>query len=342
MRISVTIPSLNEGAWLHRTVRSIRRSESPDMEVIHVDDASTRPEPDLSEFNIKEIHCAKRQGAARARAIGIIEGVKGGADVLGTVDSHMLFGAGDALCGLVEEQQRFQTIDGQVRPPIMWEAGVCIEPNKISRLAQLAYDHNCFTYMTPCRMGGASIYEDRGFYRVRYTQQRDTVKDVQESAAMNGGCYFGSREAWEKIGGYPQLPGHFGFEEEVLALLAAATKTPILLAGNLSPWHLFRSQGVDPVKCPYTTSEPKELENLAAVYRMPFSERYWREHWRPLLKSTPAPGRNTPCPEYVLKAVETPEFTAYCDDLQKDFVLHDEEILAELNTRMARDREFLS
>ena len=43
--MTVVIPSRNEGDWLVRTVRSIRENESADTEIIHVDDASTLPEP---------------------------------------------------------------------------------------------------------------------------------------------------------------------------------------------------------------------------------------------------------------------------------------------------------
>jgi hypothetical protein len=173
--------------------------------------------------------------------------------------------------------------------------------------------------------------------------KRDGLPDVLETAAMNGGCYFGSRRAWERIGGYPQLPGYFGFEEETLALIAAAHKIKILCACQMSPWHLYRGQGIDPVPRPYVTSSDKELENLAAVYRIAFSERMWHDVWRERLMKCQLPGRNSSVPLWVIGEVEQNEaLTAYRDDLQKDFILHDEELLSELDARRLADEKLLT
>lgn len=367
-KTSVIVPSLNEGDWLLRTVRSIRWHTPKDWQIVHVDDASEQPEPDLSKYRVKEVSLPKRRGTAIARAVGFLESDPDSL-ALGTVDSHMLFGPGDALAGLVEELQRFQTIeekmidelraryekDGDtqslslikdksacVRNASVWEAGVHIEPDKLGRLAQIAVDNDCFAYMTPCRMGPASIYWQGGLLRVKYMGKRGGLPEANPSAAVNGGCYFGSRHAWERIGGYPQLSGHFGFEEEILALLAAAFKIPILCATEMSPWHVFRGQGMDVIPKPYDTAEDKQVENLAGVYRIAFSERYWQERWRVTLAEQTLPGRNGPVPEWVLCDVEQNDaLTQYRDELQADFVLHDEELIAELDARRLADEKLL-
>ena len=339
MRLSVIIPSRNEGAWLVATVRSIRENESPDIEIVHVDDASTTPEPDLSKWDVKEIRLPRRLGAARARAYGMLE-AREDSDALITVDSHELFGPGDALAALLEETERFKTLKALVKDytPSPWEAAVHLAPNKIERLAEIAVEHDALAYMGPCRQGCATINWEGGLLRVGWLA-RFEKPPVIETAAPFGGNYCFSRNALERIGGYPQLPGYFGFEEETLALLCAAHRVPIVCATELSPWHLYRSQGVDPIPRPYTTPESRELDNLAAVYRLSFGEEMWQSRWRKTLATEKLRGRRTTVPEHVLRAVETDEFTAYRDAIQKDFILRDEALLEELERRMAADQE---
>ena len=138
------------------------------------------------------------------------------------------------------------------------------------------------------------------------------------------------------------MPGYFGYEEEILAILAAAHVIPILCATELSPWHVYRSQGVDPIPRPYSTPEDREMDNLAGVYRIAFGEEMWQSRWRPTLAEKTLPGRRFPVPEYVLRSVETPNFTAYRDTVQEDFQLRDEALLEELERRMAADQQRLA
>ena len=128
-----------------------------------------------------------------------------------------------------------------------------------------------------------------------------------------------------------------GFEEEALALLAIAHNLPILCITNSSPWHVFRGQGCDPIPAPYSQAEDRYLVNLAAVYRLCFDEKMWRERWRPLLAAHKLETQSAPVPEFVLREVESEGFTAYRDAMQATFDLSSEEILAELERRRGVD-----
>ncbi|MFA4972291.1 MAG: glycosyltransferase [bacterium] len=344
IRAGVVIPSRNEGDWLRRTAESVRDTVPPSWDIWHVDDASERPEPDLSDLNVRECPQPRRIGAARARAVGIYNALQD-PSVQGAVtcDSHMLFGAGEALGALIEENQRFVThkaLPKDYTPP-MWEAQVHVAEDKLLRLMQVAVEHDCFAYLSPCRQGPATLNVENGLYRARYTLARGPMPAELPTAAFNGGCYAGSRNAWESIGGYPQLPGHFGFEEEILSLLAAAHQIPIVCLTQISPWHLFRSQGTDPIPCPYSTSEDRELDNLAAVYRLAFPEDMWQLRWRNTLAKNILPGRVRPVPEYILREVEKPEFTAYRNMVQEGFALRGDALIAELDAKRAADHAFL-
>ena len=340
VRMTVVIPSRNEGDWLVRTVRSIRENESADTEIIHVDDASTLPEPDLSQYDVKQIRLQRREGAARARARGMLAArPESGAIV--TCDSHELFGPADALAAFLEEIERFKTI-GAIKSkdysPSMWEAKVHMAPNKLQTLANIAVANNGIAYCGPCRQGAASIYWRGGLLRVGWLARIKEPAVIQTAGAF-GGLYVYARDAFEQMGGYPQLPGYFGFEEEATALLAAGCRVPILCATEISHWHVFRSQGADPIPCPYQTPEDRQLDNLAAVYRLAFGEKMWQSRWRKVLATETLPGRARPVPEYALQSVETPAFTAYRDAVQERMELHDEALLDELERRMGADRE---
>jgi len=353
MKIGVVVPSLNERDWLVRTIRSIRETTPPGTEIVHVDDASSPPEPDLSRWDVRQLRLPERFGAARARAYGMFH-LESDWDVAFTCDAHCLYGEGEAVAELLAEQQK--GLNSGARSPdhrhSEWELAVHMEPNKIERTCKLALDHHGLSYCGPARQGCATVYyQDSGMLRVRFhgVPRRDTdaesTEPHQHTAGIFGGNYAMERTAFERMGGYPQLPGHFGFEEEFLSLVACAHKIPIVCASLISPWHQFRGQGwlnkegrvVDVVHAPYQTTEDMQLLNLAAVYRLCFSERMWQERWRPLLKTRLLDGRHLTVPERVLRDCERPEVTAYRDALQENFVLRDEELLGELDRRIALD-----
>lgn len=351
MEAAIVIPSLNEGEWLERTVKSIRENEDPNLHILHINDASEKEEPNLLKWDVKQVTNKVRLGAARARAVGMLTAYETWPDIKGimTLDGHQLYGSGDALAALVEEGQRFQNFDGHERHPTPWECQVHLFPKKITTLLQTAIDYDCITYMGPCRMGPSTIRWQDELLRVGYLSGGDFPRTEKicndnpllETAAINGGNYAFSLNAFDKIGGYPQLLGLFGFEEETISLLATALKIPMICLTGASPWHLFRSQGVDPIPRPYTTSEAGELANLASVYRLCFSESMWQSRWRNVLKTKTLYGRNHTVPEGVLQSVESKEFTAYRDSLQQDFILQDEQLLAELKRKQDIDQHRL-
>ncbi len=338
MRLSVIIPSRNEGDWLVRTVKSILHAEEgTDMAIIHVDDASSPPEPDMTSLGVKQIRLPRRRGASMARALGMFEA---DGDAIFTCDAHCLFSPGDSLAALIEENQRFVGL-GALPPnynPPAWQVKASLEERKISRLGEMCIQNESLGYMGPCRMGAATLRQHESLFRVGWLGHVNS-SPIAYTAAPFGGNYMFSRHALEVMGGYPQLGGYFGFEEEAVALLAAGKGLKILCATELSPWHVYRSQGIDPIPCPHSSPEDKQLENLAGVYRLAFGERMWQDFWRPTLASTTLRGRAIPIPEYVLRMVESPEFTEYRDAVQENFLFRDESLVEEVKKRSLADQQ---
>ena len=152
---------------------------------------------------------------------------------------------------------------------------------------------------------------------------------------MLGAFYAIPKTILDRFGGWPALPNHQGAQELAVALLAAANQVPILFHNNVALWHLFRGKktGVYP---PFEMQGIGSWLGYAAAWRLVLDDAHWKDYRARLAAGQ---GPHGQIPEEILAQVETEEFNRYRADVQSRFKLTSDELLAELERRIAADRE---
>lgn len=341
MTFTVAIPTRNERSLLTRTVASLVLAEPWIKDIVNIDDASEVPEPSLEMFGGRTVRMPSRVGAGRARHIGAMESGEGG---MVTIDGHQLFGADEC-----EGAFRFELSELKKRgmlpadyEPKKWEVEMLRAPEKVTKVMRVAQEGKCIAYSGCCRHSFSTMKWENGFLRCKWSTK--PALPVVQSAGMQGGLYAFSREALDLMGGYPQQPGYFGFEEETIALLSIALGLKIMCVTDRGPWHLFRGQGITQVPPPYTCSQENSNINFAAIYRLISDDKTWpewKEKLNTLVLGVDAYKRDCSLSNHVMKRLETPSFTAYRDALQKNFVRGEKEIFVEAERLMAQDQAYL-
>ena len=223
-------------------------------------------------------------------------------------------------------------------------------PNKFATLAAAALERRAITYgaclSSTVRAGNCLVHE-HGLLGGRYMHRRSDLPPVTlwETSWLLGAFYAIPKTILEDFGGWPALPGFHGAQELSVALLAAAHQVPIFLHHDIAAWHLFRGSKDGQIKPPFTmlSKETHDL-NYPAAYYLALDDEHWKS-LRPQLAAgvrgdIPNVWLRRPIPEAALLQVETDEeFNRYRMAVQSRFKLTSDELLIELERRIAADRD---
>ena len=352
--ISVVIASLNEKEDLVATVASVK-ADCPDAEIIVVDDASAQPEP------ICAIRNPKRIGGPRSRRLGALR-AKG--DVVVFMDAHSALDW-ETACAIARRypevgrpKPEFKEIldrPNKIRRLAAAALGFTAETQSTQRTAVLAMQKNPFSAisapprckspaivyggcMFSCGRAGACLVHEKGMLGGRWMKRRPDLPPLElwPTSLLMGAFYAIPRTILDDFGGWPALPNYHGAQELAVALMAAAHRVPILFHDGVALWHLFRGPKTG-VEVPFHVAmENGAWLGYAAAWRLVLDDAHWKDYRSRLMAGQ---GPHGAIPEEVLRQVETPEFNRYRADAQSRFKLNSDELLAELERRMAADRD---
>jgi hypothetical protein len=321
--ISVVIASLNERENLVATVASVKH-DCPEAEIIVVDDGSKFPEP------IATIRNPMRLGGPRSRRLGALRATS---DVVIFLDAHNALDW-ETACWFAEQYPEI--------PPVRLEFKAALDrPHKLRTLAAAALERQAIVYggcMFTCDRAGACLVPEKGLLGGRWMKRRPDVPKLElwPTSLLMGAFYAIPRTVLDRFGGWPALPNYHGAQELAVALLAAAHQVPILFHDGVALWHLFRGSKTG-VSVPFgTTMENGTWLGYAAAWRLVLDDAHWKDY---RARMAAGQGPHGEIPEHVLAQVETEEFNRYRADAQSRFKLNSDELLAELDRRIAADRE---
>jgi glycosyltransferase involved in cell wall biosynthesis len=323
--ISVVIASLNEADNLVATVASVKH-DCPEAEIIVVDDASPKPEP------IAMIRNPKRLGGPRSRRLG---GLRATGDVVIFLDAHNALDW-ETACWFA---RRYPEI-GPIKPEFK---AMLDRPHKLRTLAAAAMEREAIVYggcMFSTGRAGACLVHENGMLGGRWMKRRPDLPPLElwPTSLLMGAFYAIPRTVlMEKFGGWPALPNYHGAQELAVALLAAAHQVPILFHDGVALWHLFRGYKPGYVKPTFDMNmENGAWLGYAAAWRLVLDDAHWKDY-RSRMRDGQGP--HGEIPEHVLAQVETDEFGRYRADVQSRFKLNSDELLAEIERRIAADRD---
>jgi hypothetical protein len=354
--ISVVIASLNEKDHLTATIASVKH-DCPEAEIIVVDDASDVPEP------IVTIRNPSRLGGPRSRRLGALRAT---GDVVIFLDAHNAldwetacwFAAKYPEIGPVKPEFK-EMLDRPNKLRTLAAAALTAEARSTQRtnspvenavakdsvlsdLRVSAVKNGAIVYggcMFSCGRAGACLVPEKGMLGGRWMKRRPDLPALElwPTSLMMGAFYAIPRAILDRFGGWPALPNFHGAQELSVALLAAAHKVPILFHDGVALWHLFRGAktGVEPPF--HTTMDNGAWLGYAAAWRLVLDDAHWADY---RARVAAGEGPHGAIPEQVLRQVETEEFNRYRADAQSRFVVkNSDELLAELDRRIAADRE---
>ena len=280
MLVSLIYAACNQGDWVRRTLPLAIESlgEIP-HEIIIVDDQSI----DGCCHNLGKgclvVRTEQRVGVSAARRIGA---TKAAGDVLIFSDPHAEY-PGGALARLAQLAAINQAI---VQPPT----------KSRPQSSRVAY-------------GGRLEDSDRG---IVVHSSRDKA---QQWPALINTIYSLPRIVYDLMGGWPELPGCWGYSEQAMTLLAWSCRIPIIVADTQFCIHY--AYQIDR-RLPYFTSTRERGTNAHYVHAAFFPRRY-AQHWKQLLTE-----RFQADPE---TAVRESGFRRLQQQLREHSVIRDEEEL---------------
>lgn len=256
---SIILPANNEGDEVVHTTRSIMASTKLDPEIIHVDDASTDG-------------CCSRKNAAGGTRLDDHVRILQNAQRIGVTRSRMV-GARAA------RESNYLFLDDHTR----------IGPGDVDKLVRYAEETKGFVVATCCHFRDAKeIVADppRRNYGSRwcvkpgwglrgsYVQKRPAETLARANMAMGSG-YIVCREIFERMRGWPLLPGKWAYSEQSIALKCFALDIPIFTACDVLVWHKVKDFA--------NATDLDVLLNAHFVHRAYFDEETYLSIWRPIL-----------------------------------------------------------
>ena len=269
MKISVITPCLNEREQLLETIRAIGRRGV--YEIIVVDDASDdqvccnnlkllaeKPPPHWPAIRV--IRNAKRMGCCPSRNIG---GRAAEGDVFVFMDCHMRV-SGEGLATLGVE---------------------ALKRNAIVQACTRRMDLHA--YRTLILAGGRWVASATFGFDATWVTGMPT-DEVEPREAVLGACYAMPREVFERIGGFMDNTGYWGFTEGVLSLKAWLCGVDIFVHREIHARHWFRRNS----DRNYDVANDKYRMSPVAGQRICFTDKTFRERCVPALRNGPdgAPG----------------------------------------------------
>jgi len=246
MLVSVIYTACNQGDWVRRTLPLAAESlAGVPHEVIVVDDQSVDGCCHQLGRDCLVVRTEQRVGVSAARRLGAS---KARGDVLLFSDPHCEY-PGGALARLVSLAQVNRAI---IQPPT----------KSRPQSSRVAY-------------GGRLCDEDRGLV-VHTSRDR-----AQPWPALINTIYCLRRDVYDAMGGWPELPGCWGYSEQAMTLLAWSCGIPILVADTEPCIHYAYQEDR---RLPYFTSGRERAINAHYVHAAFFPGAY-ELHWRALLNA---------------------------------------------------------
>lgn len=253
MKLSVIMPVLNQAGEAPKTVRSIRDSlDGLDHEIILVDDGSIDGSCHGVPRDVLVLRMRKRRGCAAAKRAGFDMST---GDMVVFSDAHCRFPNG----GLQRLAMLAQETGGVVQPVIL--------PTPKRHLV----------YGAKFALGSRGVVAERVYH-----------KDIHNGyvKALYGSIYMMTRDVYEKIGGWPRLPGVWGGAEVSLSLACWYNDVPIVLDEETICTHFGRMMYTDMSegKFSYSVDRGDTAGNYHYIHGSYFPETY-ESYWRPILRS---------------------------------------------------------
>lgn len=243
-QVSVIIPVCNQGDHARRTVTSVREGIGDvDHELILVDDQSTDGSCHGMPKDVLIVRTQWRGGVSSARRHGFSHSC---GDVLIWSDPHCFFPPG-SLRHLVKAALSQEAI---------------VQPKTVSRRRARE------------RWGGQLVVSERGLRVAR------AYKEAVRFPALLGTIYAMKRSVYEKLGGWPQLPGIWGYSEQALTLRSWFLGIPIVVDPAFTCVHLDYQPNR---RFPFSVSRSDWARNAHYVHALFFPLTY-QSYWRPMLE----------------------------------------------------------
>lgn len=242
--VSVIIPVCNQGDHARRTVESVREGigDLP-HEIILVDDQSTDGCCHGMPRDILVLRTQWRAGVSSARRLGFSHS-RG--DVIIWSDPHCSYPPG-SLRQLAEAASRQEAI---------------LQPKTVSRPG------------TRERFGGRLVNSERGL------RVAPALREPAKYPALMGTIYALRRTVYERMGGWPSLPGVWGYSEQALTLMSWFLDIPVVVDHRFTCVHLEYQKNR---RFPFSVSQTDWAGNAHYVHAAFFPESY-RDYWRPILE----------------------------------------------------------
>lgn len=242
--VSFISPVCNQGNEARETVASARDAfGAVPHEIILIDDHSTDGSCHGLPQDVLIVRTDRREGVSSARRCGVMQ-ARG--DVLIWSDPHCRFPPGS----LEHLSQLAASQDAIFQPRIA--------PNETSRV----------------RSGGMLSLSERGLRVQR------AYRNPAAFPALYGTVYAMKREVYERLGGWPKLPGIWSYSEQALTLTAWFLGVPIVVDTRFTCIHKSYHENN---RFPFSVHRADIANNAHFVHAAFFPETY-QVFWRPMLE----------------------------------------------------------
>ena len=246
--LSVVITAHNEGDELLRTVESVERSSSGEVEIIVIDEASTDRACDaVRRPGVTVIRHEQRVGVAHSRNEGAR---RSRGSTIAFIDGH----------------QRFSPKCLQKCAALALERQAIVWP-----------DVSGLEHQTVRTKHGATFAQSEcdKYFTARWCHQRPHRR-ISRISSLRCPGYVVPRTVYPQVCWMPELRG-WGGSEAVMSLKAFFQAVPILhLCGPLAR-HMFKK------KFHYDVTSHEIWRNQALTARICFQDRTWSEYWLPVV-----------------------------------------------------------
>lgn len=241
--ISVILPCCNQGNWVRHTVEQVRKSMGQaEHEIVIVDDQSVDKCCHGLPPDVLIVRPDQRLGVSGARrhAIHFTKG-----DILLFADPHCSFPDG-ALPQLAELARRNWAV---VQPPTVRHLG-----------------------STNIAWGGRIVRNERGV-------ALGNGRIGERHSALINTIYCLRRDVYDWLGGWPHLPGCWGYSEQAMSLLCWFSGVPAIVA-HVDP--CIHHMNHENRRLAFTVSTTERAINGHYVHKAFLPETY-EDEWRPVL-----------------------------------------------------------
>lgn len=264
-QIVYIMPCLNEGKWVRRTIRDLRRQKAPetDLRFCVIDDGSTDGSCDGLDAarDTVVVRNAEPCGQAKGRAVGVY---------------------------LFPDASAYISIDPHEALETQYGA---------ERLAMAAAETGGIVGAVAKKLGVKSDAAGAGArWACQMAARGERVSPILktswlgpgearlQSCDLHGGAYYCfTRETFERLGGFVESQGRYGFFERGLAVQARFKGVPSFVHTGVSVRHLYRTKKTGPAAA-YKRSGEHVWYSYIECFRTMFRPEIWERVFRPALE----------------------------------------------------------